>query len=99
MYIPECPIPGSPGAYSQFRIQTAEEARQALRSSWSTIEQQYYNLTTRRCTACDGWGYKVYRSRGQLIRESLGCLECQGLGRIPYANDSCGIGSNESCGC
>lgn len=82
MYVPICPIPGSE-AFRAFRIQTAEEARQGLLDSWATVDQQIYNLSTEQCRQCKGRGYAVYRSKGVLVRESVGCGQCGGLGKVP----------------
>lgn len=83
MYKPECPIPSRPGFFSQMRINTTEEAKQSLLDAWSTPEQQIFNLMHRQCPACRGRGYAVYRSRGELVRENVGCDNCLGLGVVP----------------
>lgn len=79
---PECPIPSRPGFFSQMRINSQEEARQALMDSWSSPEHQIYNLMHRTCPKCQGKGYAVYRSRRQVVREQIGCDRCLGLGAI-----------------
>lgn len=83
MYKPILPIEGSPGYYGAYITATEEASVKALIDSWATVEQQYYNLTTVQCPECRGIGYAVYRQRGQLIRESVGCQTCQGLGKLP----------------
>lgn len=82
MFKAECPIPSRPGFYSQFRVDSPEEARQALLDSWSTPEQQIYNLMHEQCPVCRGRGYKVYRSKGTLVRERAGCDKCLGTGTV-----------------
>ena len=84
----ECPIPGRPGFFSQMRINTPEEERQALRDAWSTPEQQIFNLMHEQCRTCRGHGYKVYRSKGTLVRERVGCDVCLGLGVLPRSTSS-----------
>lgn len=81
MYVPICPLPGGK-AFSAFRIQTDEEARKGLLDSWSTVDQQIYNLATVQCPKCKGRGYAVYRSKGALVREAAGCGVCGGLGKV-----------------
>lgn len=83
MFKAECPIPGKPGFFNQFRVDSPEEARQALIDSWATPEQQIFNLMHKSCNDCKGKGYKVYRSKGQLVRERAGCDVCLGLGVVP----------------
>ena len=82
MYKPECPIPLRPGFYQSFRVDNPEEARQALMDSWSTPEQQIFNLMHQQCPKCRGHGYAVYRSKGTLVRERVGCDRCLGIGVI-----------------
>lgn len=83
MYRAECPIPGRPGFFSQARMSTPEEQKQALRDAWSTPEQQIFNLMHEQCPTCRGRGYKVYRAKGVLVRERVGCDKCLGLGVVP----------------
>lgn len=83
MFKAECPISGRPGFFGSMRINTPEEERQSLLDAWSTPEQQIFNLMHTQCDACRGRGYKVYRSRGQLVRERAGCDKCLGIGVVP----------------
>lgn len=83
MFKAECPIPSRPGFFSQFRISSPEEAKQSLLDAWATPEQQIFNLMHEQCPDCRGRGYRVYRSKGTLVRERVGCDRCQGLAVIP----------------
>lgn len=82
-YKVECPIPGRPGFFSQFRMNTAAESSRALLDQWSTPDQQIFNLMHKQCPVCRGRGYAVYRSKGELVRENVGCDKCLGLGVLP----------------
>lgn len=82
-YKAECPIPGRPGFFNQFRMNSPEEAKQSLLDAWSTRDQQLFNLMHQQCPVCKGRGYAVYRSKGALVRERVGCDKCLGLGVVP----------------
>ena len=82
MYKVECPIPARPGFFQSFRVDSPEEARQALMDSWSTPDQQIFNLLHTQCPKCRGRGYAVYRSKGVLVRERVGCDKCLGTGTV-----------------
>lgn len=88
MYKVECPIPSRPGFFGQMRINTPQEERQALLDSWSTPEQQIFNLMHEQCPKCRGRGYAVYRSKGELVRERVGCDKCLGIGVVARSSTS-----------
>lgn len=67
------------GFYESFEIASSGE----LLSQWSTPEQRQYNASTHQCPDCKGWGYRIQRRGKEVIRESVGCQTCLGLGKLP----------------
>ena len=88
MYTPQNPLPGKPGFYESFRMDSPEEARRSLLDAWSTPEQQIFNLMHEQCPKCKGRGYLVYRQKGQLVRERAGCERCLGLAVVPRSSSA-----------
>lgn len=49
----------------------------------ATPEQQAYNATTVTCDSCHGRGYKLYKDKGRMVGENIGCQQCGGTGKVP----------------
>lgn len=71
------------GFFQAFETLDDETAREALRSSFSTVDQHIFNAMHTTCPKCSGQGYAVYRQGRRVIRESVGCSKCLGLGVVP----------------
>lgn len=71
------------GFFKAFETLTDEQAKQSLLEAWSTPEQREYNENTVQCSGCKGWGYRIIRRGRETIRETVGCAECLGLGKVP----------------
>lgn len=76
-----------PGFYSSFEIADDAESKRAFIESFSTPEQRAYNASKRTCGDCRGLGYYVYRNRGQLVRENVGCDTCGGTGALTLSGE------------
>lgn len=64
-------------SYDSFLLGTCADAVRAC----ATPEQQEFNRNHTTCTDCNGRGYYVYRGKdGRLIRETVGCKLCHGIG-------------------
>jgi hypothetical protein len=76
-------VPNANGFFSAFETLDDEAAKEALRSSFSTVDQHIFNAMHTTCTKCNGQGYAVYRQGRRVIRENVGCSRCLGLGVVP----------------
>lgn len=89
MYRPISPITQvngydiQPGFYQSVEIASDAESRRAFLEAFATPEQRAYNASKVTCSDCRGHGYYIYRERGALVRENVGCNTCKGIGAVP----------------
>lgn len=73
------------GFFQSFETLDDDTARRELRESFATTEQHIFNAMHKQCSVCRGFGYRIYRKGGRVVRESVGCQNCLGLGVVPHA--------------